>query len=58
MSEHYEIYTNIPDLSFMPPVLAILKVCGGFEIHFIHPMPNRWFRLWQRVFLGFTWRKP
>lgn len=36
-------------------VESILSIGGG--INFILPskMPNIWFRLWQRMFLGWTW---
>ena len=30
---------------------------GTLNIHTPNPMPNWWFRMWQRLFLGFVWRK-
>ncbi len=30
---------------------------SGFSMMFVRPRPNRWFRLWQRVFFGFIWEE-
>lgn len=28
---------------------------GGFSVMFMNDRPKWWYRLWQRLFLGFVW---
>jgi hypothetical protein len=30
---------------------------GGLNFMFVNPQPCWWFRLWQRVFLGWIWEE-
>jgi len=44
----------------IPKVESILKLGDfkdntGLTFHLCHKKPCLWFRLWQRVFLGFIW---
>lgn len=34
-----------------------LCLCEGIYLNYRKPMPNIWFRFWQRVFLGFKYDK-
>lgn len=30
---------------------------NGFNLSFVRPRPNWWYRMWQRLFLGFVWEE-
>lgn len=32
-----------------------LWLCSGFSIELRHPCPNKWHRMWHRIFFGFRW---
>lgn len=53
----FEVAGSITAISFSK-VQSVLKICDGFQIHVMHRMPNRWFRFWKWVFLGWIWEKP
>jgi hypothetical protein len=46
----------------LPPVienktLSELVINTKLTIGFGYPMPNRWYRFWYKVLLGWDWRK-
>jgi hypothetical protein len=49
----YKIYSPPPIKSR----LFLLDGAYGLVFDLRRPMPNRWWRLWQRVFFGFRWEK-
>jgi len=41
----------------LPKAKSTLKINEDLKISFIEKMPNWWFRLWLRLFLGWKWEK-
>jgi hypothetical protein len=40
------------------PVQSWLFIAEGFGVSLTSKMPNAWIRFWQRLLLGWEWRKP
>jgi|GEM_PF-3238786 len=48
----------LPPTSPLMPYRSRLWVApgpGGFSVMFMNDRPKWWYRLWQRLFLGFVW---
>ena len=41
----------------LPKAKSTLHINEELGFHFHAEMPNWWFRLWQKLFLGFKWEK-
>lgn len=40
---------------FIPKYKSTLKINTDLQISFLKEKPNWWFRIWQKLFLGFEW---
>lgn len=45
-------------LAITPEPKSTLWLAEACCFHFAKPKPNWWYRLWQRVLLGWKWEEP
>jgi hypothetical protein len=49
------VFYDSPDVYSAPAYKSVLHISPEFLVYQLTPKPNRWYRFWYRILLGWTW---